>query len=238
MSLLTIIQQVCGRTNIPVPTSVMGSVTDGQVLQLLRLLEEEGQDLARRGPWQGITFETTWSTTAAEDQGAMTTLASNGFNYIKNQTFWDRTSKLPVLGPLNDLQWASIKARTITGPRYHYRIRGGKLLITPTPTASLTFAFEYASENWILGVDGTTYKSIFSLDTDTILLPEHIVLQGLRWRWKKEKGLEYAEDFRTYEMQVKDALARDGGKRVVTMDGPQVNTSPGIFVPSMGWNVP
>ena len=71
MSLLTIITQVCGRTNIPVPTNVMGSTSDTQILQLVQLLEEEGRDLAARGPWQGITFEATWSTTAAEDQGAL-----------------------------------------------------------------------------------------------------------------------------------------------------------------------
>ena len=57
MSLLSIIINVCGRTNIPVPTNVMGSISDTQLLQLVELLEEEGHDLASRGPWQGITFE-------------------------------------------------------------------------------------------------------------------------------------------------------------------------------------
>jgi len=112
------------------------------------------------------------------------------------------------------------------------------LLVTPTPTAGYTWAFEYASKNWILGTDGITYKQYFTLDTDTILLPNDLVLMGLRWRWKKEKGLEYAEDFRTYEMQVKDELGRDGGKPNLHMDdegwhGPV----PGIFVSPGSWNL-
>jgi len=237
MSLLSIIIDVCGRTNIPVPTNVMGSISDTQLLQLVELLEEEGHDLARRGPWQGITSEATWSTTAAEDQGALTTLATNGFNYIKNGTFWDRTGKLPVLGPLSDAEWSALKGLATTGSRYAYRIRGGKLLINPTPTASLTFAFEYASRNFILGVDGTTYKSAFTLDTDTLLLPEELMTLGLRWRWKREKGLDYSEDMRTYETQVKDALARDGGKRTLSMSEGGRPSRPGIFVPERNWPI-
>ena len=234
MSLLTVIQYVCGRTNIPVPTSVMGNADD-QVLQLIRLLEEEGNDLASRYGWSGLTNEMLFTTTAAEDQGALTTLAANGFRYIKNGTFWDRNDMLPVRGPLSDSEWQDRKARAITGPRYYYRIRGNHLLISPTPAAGHTFAAEYISKNWILGADGTTYKQYFTLDTDTILIPEELCLAGLRWRWKKEKGFDYAEDFRMYEMQVKDAMGRDGGKPVLCMDKEPYQARPGVFVPEYNW---
>jgi hypothetical protein len=235
MSLLTIIQYVCSRTNIPKPAAVMANISDTQILQLVSLLEEEGRDLSQRGNWQGITFEATHTTTAAEDQGTVVSIATNGFRAIKNGTFFDRSSNLEILGPLTDAQWQHLKALSTTGPRFHYRIRGGKLLINPTPAASLTFAFEYVSKNWILGADGTTYKQYFTLDTDTVLLPEELVIMGLRWRWKKEKGLEYSEDFNTYEMQVKQALGEDGGKPRLHMDGGPRNAYPGVFVPQGDW---
>jgi hypothetical protein len=236
MSLLTVIQYVAGRTGVTVPSSVLGT-SDPQVLQLLRLVEEEGEDLRKRGPWQGIVKEASWSSTAAEDQGAVTTLAASGFDYIKKDTFWDRTSKFPIIGPLSDSEWQARQALAITGPRYSWRIRGGKMLISPIPAASLTFVFEYISKNWILGVDGTTYKQYFTLDTDTILLPEELVIMGLRWRWKKEKGFDYAEDFRTYEAQVKDALGRDGGKVTLSMDGSIRKPQPGVFIPDQSWSL-
>ena len=232
MAVLATVQYFCGRQGLPVPTSVLGT-TDTQVRQVLRLLEEEGNDLALRGTWQGITFEATHTTTAAEDQGAMTTIAANGFRYIKNDTFWDRTDNLRIHGPLSDEQWQHRKAINATGPRYCYRIRGGKLLVSPAAAASHTWAFEYVSKNWILGADGTTYKQYFTLDTDTLLLPDELLLMGLRWRWRKEKGLAYAEDFRTYEMQVKDALGRDGGKPRLSMDNAgDRGIQPGIFMPT------
>jgi hypothetical protein len=237
MTMLTTVQNFCRRTGLSVPTTVFGT-SDSQVRQIYSLLEEEGNDLASRGSWQGLTFEAAHTTLAAEDQGALTSIATNGFRYMKNGTIWDRTTRLPVCGPLDSQDWQTLKAWAVTGPRYQYRIRGGKFLVNPNPTAGDSWYFEYVSQNWILGADGTTYKQYFTLDTDTILLPETLVLMGLRWRWKKEKGLDYAEDFRTYESQVKDALGRDGSKPVLHMDmcstaGPR----PGIFVPVGSWNL-
>jgi len=78
MSVLTVVQYVCGRTNVPTPSSVLGN-TDTQVIQMLRLLEEEGTSLSKRGDWEGITNEATHTTIALENQGAITTIAANGF---------------------------------------------------------------------------------------------------------------------------------------------------------------
>lgn len=236
--MLSTVQSFCRRTNLPVPTTVYGT-TDPQVQQIMALLEEIGNDMATRGSWQGLINEASLTTTATEDQGAMTTIASNGFRYILNDTIWDRTSRLPVCGPLGSKDWQAMKALVSVGPRYRFRIRGGKLLVNPAPPASDAWYFEYVSQNWILGADGTTYKQYFTLDTDTILVPESVLLMGLRWSWKKEKGFDYAEDMRTYEMQLKDSLGRDGGKTTLYMDntnlrGPQ----PGIFVPDGSWQVP
>ena len=235
MTMLATVQYFCRRTNLPAPTTVMGS-TDKQIGQIRALLEEEGQDLRSRGSWEGMTFETTHSTVASEDQGAMTAIAANGYEYIKNGTMWDRTDDLPVLGPLNAQEWQALKEVANTGPRYHFRIRGGKLLVNPVPVAGHTWAFEYVSKHWILADDGTTYREFFGADTDTILLPNHLVLLGLRWRWKKEKGLDYGEDFNTYEAQVKDAMGRDGGKPRLSMDGNDFRgPSPGVFIPQGSW---
>ena len=227
-TLLEVVQDLCGRQNLPVPATVVGT-SDPQVRQIQRLLEEEGNDLSSRGGWEVLTFETSWTTTATEDQGAIATLAPNGFRYIKNKTIWDRSTRLPVCGPLDSQDWQALKAVVATGPRYQWRIRGGQLLVNPSAVAGESWYFEYVSKNWIL--NGATYKRRFTVDTDTILLPDDLCLQGLRWRWKKEKGFDYAEDFRTYEMQVKDAIGRDGGKPDLHADDdPTRGPRPGIWV--------
>lgn len=235
MSLLSLVQDFCEEQNLPAPSGVMSSA-DSQVKQVRAILKREGADLAKRGNWEALTREATHTTLAAEDQGTIISIATNGFRSIINDTLWDRTDKLPV--PLiGSVAWQGVKALSSISPRYRYRLRGGKLLLTPTPPAGHTLAFEYLSQNWILGADGTTYKQAVTLDTDTFLLPEELLVLGLNWRWLKHKGLDYAEDFAAYEYQVMDALGRDGGKEVLSMNDIQRELQPGIWVSPTSWSL-
>ena len=236
MTMLSIIQQQCRRTNITVPATVAGS-TDPQVLQMQALLEEEGIALANRGDWQELTFEATHTTLAAEDQGAMTAIATNGFDHFKENCFWDRTLRLPIV-VLDGQEWAASKAIANTGPTYQARVRGNHLIASPTPTAGNTWAFEYVSLNWIVGADGTTYKQYFTLDTDVPLLPEHILTAGLRWRWKKEKGFDYSEDFSDYEHLVSKALGHNGLKKRYDQGSDYSGPRPAVMVPQGNWSLP
>lgn len=234
MSLLTLIQRFAYRTGIVVPSAVIGSV-DPAILQLKELLEEEGSELSQRYEWEMLINEETHTTTAAENQGLLTTITDGGFRYICNDTIWDRTDRLPI--PLiGQVAWQRTKATTTATPRYHYRIRGGSLLITPAMVADHVLAFEWVTRYWVLSIANSP-KEFFTVDTDLLRLPEDLLLAGLRWRWKKEKGLEYAQDFDSYELKVKQYTSRDGGKPRLHMDDHFEYGQPRIFVPESDWTL-
>lgn len=243
MTLLATVQRFYRRTNLGVvPTSVLGS-TDQQVSQILALLEEEGNELSGRGDWQRITFEATHTTVATESQGSIETIAVSNdttrnakYRYPKHNTFWDRTENLPIQiidGP----GWQAEKGFASTSPRYRARIREGNLIVTPTPPAGNTWAFEYVSWHWIENSAGAVTDQYFNSDDDEILLPEPVILMGLRWRWKKEKGFDYAEDFAAYERLVVDELGRQGIKRTLHADTMEKESIPGIVVSQGSWNL-
>lgn len=236
MTLLTTVQGFCRRTNLPSPATVFGSV-DPQIQQILGLLSEEGTDLSSCHEWSGLVNEAVHTTLAAEDQGAIATIAPNGFRNVIGNTMWDRGLRLPIF-VINNAEWQQVKAVQVTGPRHQARIRGGRLLSNPAPNAGQTWAFEYMSDNWVLDTDGTTYKPDFTADTDTFVLPDKLMLAGLRWRWKKEKGFEYEEDFNTYERLITQAKARDGLHRSIRMDNTTRSPTPGIMVPQGNWLQP
>jgi len=238
MAMLQIVQNFCRRQNIPVPVTVLGT-TLPQVAQVMALLEEEGNDLAVRHNWNRLLKQAEHTTIADENQGAISTIADDGFRYIVNNTIWDRTELLPVIGPMSSQEWQALKGSVSTGPRYMFRFRGNDLLVNPVPPAGHDWYFEYMSYNWISNAAGTVFSNYFAADTDLPLFDETLLIMGLRWRWAREKGLSYAELFNTYEMQVKDAMARDGGRQTLAMDGySNRGPSPGIFIPSGSWNVP
>ena len=91
MSMLETVQRFCKRRNLDIPATVTGT-TDSQIRQILAMLEEEGNELSGRGEWEQLTFEASHTTVATESQGEMTTIADNGYRYIKFDTIWDRTT--------------------------------------------------------------------------------------------------------------------------------------------------
>lgn len=234
MSLLTLIQDVAEDLNLERPTVVVGN-TDQQVRQLLQIAQREGRDLAARFAWQRMVRTRVFTLTAAEDQGLIngTVITDSDFDYMISDTFWDRTTSLPILGPVSEKDWQTLKAFPVTGPYLQYRISEGKLLINPVPAAD-TAAFEYKSTSWCQSSGGTG-QSKWAADSDTGRLDERLMTLGVIWRWKARKGLEYQEDFIAYERLVKDAMGRDKSARTLNAAAGPVDRLPGIIVPVGSW---
>jgi hypothetical protein len=236
MSLLTIVQQAALRIGVTSPNAVVSS-TDANVTRLLALANEEGQELSARYEWQALRNEATFTTVATASQGALTTLAGADFRYMINETFWNRTQRRPIFGPLTDQQWQQIQAQQILGPWYQYIIRGGNILFTPTPAAGQTCAFEWVSKNWCSDSTGATTRALWAADTDIGRISEELMTFGLVWRWKQSLGLDYTEDYNKYEKRVADAMAQDGTKPRINMGQNGMDVYPGVIVPSGNWVV-
>lgn len=235
-TLLEIVTKHCQRNGLPVPAAILGSV-DPQVIQMYSLLEEGCEAIATRGQWEELVSEATWTTVALEDQGEMSTIAP-GFESLLIRTIWDRTLNLPLWGPNSPQDWQELKGLFIDGPTYTFRIRESHLLVNPVPPAGSTWAFEYMDLRYIYDPVNAVRLESFTLDTNEVLLPQRVVTLDLRWRWKKEKGLPYAEDFNIFENACVDAIARSGGTKVISMNSDSRRGSPGIFIPSGSWVVP
>lgn len=220
MSILDIVRAACGTIGISRPNSVIGS-SDSGVVQLLELLNEEGTELAARSSsgWQALVREATFTTVATEDQGSVETIigAANAFRHILSETIWNRTRMEPIYGPRVPSSWQGLKAQNFSGPHPEYRIRAGRLLFLPAPSAGDTCAFEYATKNWLTSSDGSSQRSRATNDEDVPLLDDELILAGLKWRWRAAKGLDFGQDFSKYEARVIDALARDGTKARVSI---------------------
>jgi hypothetical protein len=218
MNALQIVQEACGILGQPVPNSIQGS-SDAGVRQFLGLLNNEGRSLSERYTWQVLIKEATFVTLAQEDQGALTTIigVSDAYRFIINETMFNRDRHEPVIGPNSSMEWQIRKAFNLTGPFTEYRIRGNRLLFNSAPAAGEHIYFEFASKNWATTADGLTLKRAITFDTDEFLLDDELLLAGIEWRWRKAKGLDYAEDFNTYERKVTNATTRDATKPRVSL---------------------
>lgn len=214
MSLLTIIQDAADRIGIVRPSSVIGA-TDQQIRSLLALSIQDGKALAKRHDWQRLTKEKTFTATATETQSGV---LPADFDRLINGTFWNRSQDRQVAGPISPQRWQLLKSGLIVMPWDSFRIRGSDLLMSPVPVAGDDMAFEYITTYWAASAaDSAPDQATWAADDDQSFLDDELQTLGVVWRFKKARGLEYAEEFQEYEMRFAQIAGTDGGMATIDM---------------------
>lgn len=227
MSLLTLIQEVAGSLNLPVPSAVVGN-TDPDAILFLNLAKREGRELARRHDWQKMVVEHTQTTLATVAQTALPTAYDH---FVPDVEIWNRTNNTKYTGPVSAYDWVRLNTGISGGVSGWWRLIGGALNIYPAPTAGETIAFEYVSKNWCQS-SGLVGQATWVADSDTGIISEELMALGVTWRWLRAKGMDYAEDMATYEREVERAAARDRGLRVMAIG----KTNADQYPPVPFWN--
>ena len=215
MSLLTMIQLALQNVGeFEVPATVVGNANPTAV-QMLALAQTEGRELSRKHEWNALISEQT--TNMVADQEAYT--LPTDLRFLINASWYDRTKRRQMLGPISPQQWQFLKSENIAASYERYwRIRGNQILLYPTPTTTDQFAYEYVS-NAFCQSSGGTAQSAWAADTDTGKLDEELMTAGLTWRFLESKGLPFERQYQEYTRTVTRAIARDGAAPTLRMGG-------------------
>lgn len=237
MSLLTICQDASSSLGLEPLSSVVAN-TNETAQRLYRLANRSGKALLRRHDWQVLTMEHTFTTVAAEEQ--TDTPVPADFDRFITGTFFNRTSKDYLQGPLSAQEWAEQKNLTAAVITDGFRLRGDTIIMIPIPTAGETIAYEYVSKYWVdTDADDTGDAFAFSADADASLLDEEMITLDVMWRYLDSAGLSYAEKKRDAELMIADRMARDGGKRIIDLGYRKMASSEARrpTIPEGGWSV-
>lgn len=207
---------------------------DKHVIQMAALLNAVLDDLIYvRNRWNGVIREATWTSTGVESQGTIVSRAP-GHVHIIPKSFFDRTSSIPIFGPITPDEWQQLKAREFTSAYSNYRIMENILKIFPVIANTHTLAFEYKSNYAVTTVAGVAAK-YFKNDDDTCVLDDTLMIAGLTFFWKKEKGLSHEFERVAYNNIANSLAGQDGKKQEISMDDNDISIKPGIFVPDSNW---
>ncbi len=206
MTLLSTVQNAMALCSLSVPSIVYAS-QDDLVQQMTRLLYVEGRDLVKRHDWNILVTVRPFTCGASNAQAGEPQTDFDRFS--DGVDMWNTSSDWPIHGPTSAEQWADLIVRSETSLPQYWRIIGGVLNIEQ-PKSGDTIRYEYISNKWIRQ-GGSTLATNLSADTDTFVFPEHLLELGLVWRFKHAKGLDYAEDMRTYQVALADYKKSDRG---------------------------
>ena len=238
MSLLTIAQTIADFTGFERPSTVAGN-TDPIARQLLAIINREGKQLMRSTNWPILMKEHTFSTANGTQNYALPT----DFDRFVSGTAYNRSDLDQMTGPITPQQYQADRCGTTsTGIIDRFRLKSSsnalRFDITPTPTATETIGFEYVSSHFNQTSGGTS-QAAFAADTDVGILDETLIEMGATWRFKQAHGLTYDEDFRQYQLELRQAISRSGGAPIITMtDARRLLVSPYSYnLPDSGYGI-
>lgn len=190
MTLLTIAQGLAKNVGMQVPTSVVGN-SAREWVEALQFVNETGEELARRVDWGQLQATTTLTGTGSNTVHAL----PSGFARL-NQGVCVRSGTSAVR-PLSRAEWNTLDPVQGT-PRY-FLLEGAEMTLWPFLANAATVTVQYQSKNWT-----SAGSSAFTVDTQTSLIDEDLMLKGLIVRWRRQKGIPYQDEEAEYEAAIQD----------------------------------
>lgn len=138
-----------------------------------------------------------------------------------DRTHWDKTQHWQMIGPETAQQWEWLTSGYISsGPRVRYRIFGDYFQIWPPQGSEHYLGFEYVSKYWAATTAGVA-KGSFTVDTDTCIFPDRLMVLGLKHKYFQVKGFGdvFLDDYKAEESI---AWANDAGSQTLAMN-PQIS---------------
>lgn len=208
MNVLQICQKAAGGIGLDLPSAIV-SGNSALAIQLRELLDDTARDVMDRHDWQALIKEANFTTVAGDVQ--IQDVHTNYTDFLRwlNNTTFNRSQDRRVYGSVSPHGWQGAKSQITVTPEYHFRVRGNSVLLFENTSTTDTIYFEYLSNNWLVDENRANPMNSITSDTQIPVLDDQLLALGLKWRLKRENGLEYGENFREYERRLKNLAARD-----------------------------
>jgi hypothetical protein len=200
-------------------------VADGQETQnlLYRLANKAAKEVLRRPEYRLPPLEREHSFTATTGATLQASGKPSNFERIIPDTIWNRSTDKKVAGPIDQEEWSIANGLPISSNvEQCAMLRYDGLHIFAAPTTGDTIAYQYRINTPVQATGGGSYKTAFSADTDEYLLGDELLTLDVVWRYKREKGRDYAENLKDFELALQAISSGSSGARrayVASPDG-------------------
>ena len=206
MSILTAVQSASVRVIGVSPTAVFSS-TEQVVVEMRNLANDVAIDIARSADWRDLTeiasFTGDGVTTAFPKPTGYDRMVQGSAVDDPGQWLWGYHAIKSVNDWMRRDEWISPGG---------WIILGGEFRFHPAPSGGAEFP--YISNLLVRDEEGAR-KEAFTADDDTFVLDERLLTLGLIWRYRAQKGLEYAADQANFEIALSERQTKDRGAHVI-----------------------
>lgn len=138
-------------------------------------------------------------------------------DYVPN-SMWEQDGSKPVEFPVPDRRWYMYKFSTWSnGGLIRMKKLGNKVEISEPENSANSdrVVFQYISK-WCILAEDSSRKEFFTLDTDSFLLDDQLLILGIQAHWMQTKLMpQYQEHMMNYRAKMNEAIGRSAGARTI-----------------------
>ena len=198
------------------PSPDIAGATDKQSIQLWQLATEVGQELVKENDWPDLSREFTITTVVGQAAYDI----PNDVNSFDMDAEWNRTTRLPVIGSLQQFEWQMLKARLLTGTTFTalFRVQNNQVVFYNTPTNAQTIVMPYSSRGWVQdSVIPGAFRDNLAVGTDIVTFDPSLFKAALKLRWYKEKGFERSAQQEDYDRLLAQCISQGTPGRTLSL---------------------
>lgn len=192
MSILDVVNRVAVQAGIP-EFYVFMTNTGRTAREILTHAHEAGEEITRRAEWKDLYTNTTVVASASS-----LTLPSDFQRLVDGAPIIRTATPFTPFTPVQSRgQWATVSNVSSSSVQFYF-VDGSVIRFAPAiPTGGATVF--YIKKNWI--TTSGTATDAFANDADTIAFPEPLLALGILWRYRRAKGLTYADAQAEFEAE-------------------------------------
>ena len=204
--------------------------TDETFIQLVGLFNSSGQELCELNDWQILHRNIDATTNEASSN---TQLGDGGdigvggeydlpddFNYMIDQTGWDRTNRVAIGGPLSPQDWTYLEGRDLVSQSIYasFRQTDGKLLLYPQPAPDgLRLTFEYVGRNWLMEAgQSVPNRDTVGAGSDVCILDPLLSIKFLKLKWLQAKGFDFSGAALEFDTLLTSRIGKSEGAAILS----------------------
>lgn len=199
MTLLTICTALAKNVGLALP-DVVASSPYRQWQEAMQMVNETGEELARRVDW-GILRKT--ATLTGDGTAKTHTMPADFARFGQGVTMRYGTTTLRAL---TRPEWNTLTM--VSGVPRYFLAQDDTVQLWPYLANAATVSAQYQSTEW------SSAGAEMTSDTDTALIDESLILKGLIVRWRRQKGMDYADLEAEYEAALADLAQFDDRSRL------------------------
>lgn len=229
-TLKQLLNQVCQESGFDTPSQYIGNQNDPNIITLVAISQRVAalqRDLQLNKLVKQANISLTNGTPTSNEFIFSYALPSDFYSLVPDTVY--QTGRIdPASLPTNPAAWAYLSSRSgPQGMRVYCRFINDRLYVF-SPEGSQTLAFEYISNKPIQAVTPSTpvpttnptYLQEFANDNDIWLLDDPLFEMDVKWRYKREKGIEgWQADQQDYQLYENRVRADNGGAQTIYPPG-------------------